>query len=152
MKKKRRKKPLIQRLKKQADEALSLYIREKTRQEFGKCPLCGVGEIECCFHFISRRRVALRWREDNVIGACHTCNWVERKFPDLSRAWFIRNRGVEAYLALVDQAARNWRPDNNFLREHLPARIAIYTLKLVVLQRKGNENPPAGSPDRQPDT
>ncbi len=81
------------------------------------CPLCRTKPEErffksgnrakwVCFHFISRKRKATRWDKANVIGACNYCNVMERFFPDLSRAWFIRNRGVETYLDLVDKASQ----------------------------------------------
>ncbi len=117
-KKKRRKKPLLSRLKKQADKALSEYMRELTRQRFDDiCPLCSIDNksIQCCFHFISRRRAIIRWDDRNVIGACHTCNFNERRFPDVSRAWFIRHFGLDLYLELVDTAIEPFIPTKEYL-------------------------------------
>lgn len=113
---KRRKKPLLARMKKKADKALSEYIRAETKSSFGKCPLCQVGEVECCFHFIRRRRLSLRWDERNVVGACHRCNYVEYRDPDLSRAWFLRTFGVARYLELVDESKMDFKPSVPYLQ------------------------------------
>ena len=98
----------IRRLEKKADRLLSLIIRARAVKEFGgKCPFCKENPIEVCFHFISRKRKILRWSLLNVIGACSRCNWRERYFPDLYRAWLIRRIGVRAYLAMVDIATES---------------------------------------------
>lgn len=135
--KKKRKIPLrtqIRRLEKKADAVLSDLTRERTRREFGgKCPLCLRGPlipvkpckrnkfvtegpaIECCFHFIRRKRKATRWDSKNVVGACHKCNWVEYRFPDDSRAWYIRKYGVDQYLAIVTESMSTFQPDVDYL-------------------------------------
>jgi len=112
---KRRKKPLLKRLENQADRFLSLYVRAMAKKEFGNCPLCGVNPIQCCFHFISRRRKILRWDLRNVVGACHTCNWVERRWPDLSRAWFLRCYGLNLYLEIVEESKKSFVPTKEYL-------------------------------------
>lgn len=111
----------LQRVK--TDKALSQLVREETRREYnGLCPLCGrgplverkpsrnnpattEGAVQCCFHFIRRKRQILRWDRRNVIGSCHRCNYIEYKNPDPSRAWFIRKFGADLYLKLVDESA-----------------------------------------------
>lgn len=131
---KRRKKPVLFRLMKKADHALSQHVREETAKEYwGKCPLCGRGPliehkptkkdprllvpaIQCCFHFIRRRRKILRWRKENVVGACNRCNYIEYRDPDLSRAWFIKMRGVDLYLRLVDESKESFEPTEEYLR------------------------------------
>ena len=119
-KKKKRKVParvLLKRLAKKADAALSIYTRESSKKQYGGvCPLCSVNPIECCFHFIRRKRKILRWTLENVCGACHRCNYIEYRDPDLSRAWFIRNRGVELYLQLVDRSKESFEPTAEFLQ------------------------------------
>lgn len=114
LKRKRRKKPLLARLKKEADRVVSLWVRNETNHEFGHCPLCpdqsNALPVQCCFHFVRRKRTATRWDTRNLIGACNRCNWIEYRNPDPSRAWFIRQRGVEVYLALVDESAKFWAP------------------------------------------
>ena len=129
-KKKRRKKPVLVRCQNKTDKALSKYIRALAKEKWGICPLCNVNEIECCFHFISRRRKILRWDERNVVGACHTCNFIERRFPDLSRAWFIREYGVTLYLNLVDEAKQSFTPSVIYLED----KIEEYTKKLEELE------------------
>lgn len=110
-------KVLLRRLMKKADRALSVHIRHETgKGRNGMCPLCGKKKIKVCFHFITRRRKILRWREDNVIGACSTCNYVEQFYPDVSRAWFIRTYGAEKYLALVDESQQSFEPTVEYLQ------------------------------------
>lgn len=137
---------VLRRLEQKADKALSLLVRELTRREYGgKCPLCGEGKIECCFHFVRRRRKILRWSLRNVIGACHRCNYVEYRLPDLSRAWFVRKFGAEAYLALVDESVKPFVPTAGFLT----AIIMACELELARLKGEGDgEDAPAVAPDR----
>jgi len=135
-KKKRRKKPAIVRLQNKADKALSRYMRTLSEKKYGICPICNVKEIECCFHFISRRRKILRWDERNVVGACHTCNFIERRFPDLSRAWFIIENGVSLYLDLVVEAKKTFKPTTDYLE----IKIAEYEKKLELLEEEREEH------------
>lgn len=119
MAKKKKKVPArvqMRRLAKKADKALSLYVRELTRQKYGKCPLCKTNPIQCCFHFIRRRRKILRWDIRNVIGACHSDNYAEYRNPDPSRAFYIREFGADSYLALVDLSAQSFEPTAEFLQ------------------------------------
>jgi hypothetical protein len=85
------------------------------RRIYGKCPLCLKNTIDCCFHFVTRRRKVLRWDIRNVVGACHSCNYLERKWPDISRAWYIRKFGAEQYLAIVDESAKPFQSTAEFL-------------------------------------
>ena len=127
---------------KKADAALSLYVRELTSRMYGgKCPLCGVGEIQCCFHFIRRKRKILRWCFENVVGACHRCNYIEYRDPDLSRAWFIRKHGVELYLSLVDMSKEAFEPTLDYLQ----GVAADFTARLAAL------NEPTVRPQITPD-
>lgn len=108
---------LLKRLMKKADRALSVYIRRKTgKGRNGMCPLCNKKRIKVAFHFITRRRKILRWREDNVVGACSTCNYIEQFYPDVSRAWFIREYGAEKYLSLVDESQQAFEPTVEYLQ------------------------------------
>lgn len=106
---------LYRRWEKKADKALSEYVRERTKKMYGNCPLCEKKPVQCCFHFISRRRKILRWDARNVVGACHTCNYVEQNWPDLSRAWFIKKYGVDLYLSLVEESKQSFIPTQEYL-------------------------------------
>lgn len=101
-------------LKKKADAAISLLVRWETNNEYGHCPLCPdqtkANPVQACFHFVRRKRTATRWDTDNLIGSCHRDNWIEYRNPDPSRAWFIRNRGVEKYLKIVDKSMGYFKP------------------------------------------
>jgi len=128
-KKKKRKIPLrvqLRRAHKKADKALSDYVRKISVSLYGKCPLCGINPIQCCFHFVRRRRKILRWCDKNVIGACNKCNFLEYRDPDLSRAWYIRKFGVEQYLFLVDKSKEAYSPT----LEDLQKIIDEFTTKL----------------------
>lgn len=128
-KKKRKKLPTFKSLRKKADQAMSEYVRAVTQRAYGICPLCMMKPVQCCFHFVSRKRRILRWDLQNVIGACTTCNYLENYFSDLSRAWYIRRFGVDQYLALVDKA----KGDHEYTREELQAIIVSFETKLEEL-------------------
>jgi len=100
---------LVKMWEKKADNALSKYVREDTRDKFGGCPFCG-GPVQHCFHFVTRKRRITRWLFINVIGSCKVCNKLERYFPDVSRAWFVKTYGAEVYLNLVRVAQKEWTP------------------------------------------
>lgn len=125
-------KKLIKRLSNKADRVLSEYVRLVTKGNYGLCPLCGVKPVQCCFHFISRRRKVLRWDIRNVTGACNTCNFVERHWPDLSRAWFIKTFGVDLYLSLAEESRKPFEPSQGYLEKI----IAEYTTKLELMKPK----------------
>lgn len=127
----------MRRMAKKADAALSLYVRELTKRMYnGKCPLCQVGQVECCFHFIRRKRKILRWEFDNVVGACHRCNYVEYRDPDLSRAWFIRKHGVDKYLAMVDKSKEQFEPTLDYLQ----GVINDFTARMAALNKPEDNN------------
>lgn len=150
MAKKKKKQVSYSTLEAKADWALSELRREETRREFNnRCPFCLRGPtiprkptknnpatetdvIQCCFHFISRRRKATRWRWLNVIGACFACNFYERKFPDLSRAWLIKRIGAEKYLEMVADAIP---PSVDPPREVLEEYIRIYRMLYLELKK-----------------
>lgn len=111
----------------------SLYMRKTSIQKYGLCPLCKQKPIDCNFHFVTRRRAIVRWSSKNTIGACKSCNWHENYYSDLSRAWYIREFGVEQYLALVDESKQDFVPTE----EYLQGIISKYTQALQDLQ-----NPP----------
>ena len=122
----------IRRLSKKADAALSTYIREQTRLVYGECPFCHrtvvphkptkndprleVSALQCCFHFIRRKRKILRWDIRNVIAACNYDNYREYRLPDEYRAWFLRTYGVELYLELADKSKEDFEPTVEFLQ------------------------------------
>jgi hypothetical protein len=77
----------------EADKWLSLYIREKTRQEYGNCPFCKVRPIEHNFHFFSRVSYSTRWDELNCIGSCSRCNMQMEFHPYPFYKWFADHYG-----------------------------------------------------------
>jgi hypothetical protein len=153
-KKKKRKIPLrtqLRRLAKKADRVLSEYARALAIAEYkGRCPFCGRDPVLpvpskdgkkmrkngwVCFHFIRRRRRIVRWVLENVVGACAFCNRIEVGNPDPYRAWFIRNRGVELYLQLVDRSNEQFEPTIEFLQ----GVVDMFASKLETLKSKANE-------------
>ena len=108
---------LLARLHKKADKAISEFVRATTAAETGgKCSICKVNPVECCFHFVRRRRKILRWDLRNLTGACHRCNYLEYRDPDPSRAWYIRKYGVDQYLAIVDESVKSFEPTIEYLQ------------------------------------
>lgn len=64
---------------KDLDKVFSLYIRQRDTGAFGTFICCSCGkrkifEQSDAGHFINRRWMATRWREDNVHGQCRSCN------------------------------------------------------------------------------
>lgn len=110
---------LCRRWERKTDRALSEYIRQITVHLYKVCPICNTRPVECCFHFISRKRRVLRWEVFNVIGACKACNKQERYWPDLSRAWYIKAKGADRYLLLVEASKTDWRPVGELDRQGL---------------------------------
>jgi len=98
--KKYKKKSLRKKMVALADKALSLYIRKKTQETYGACPMCG-GEIECCFHWITRSKYSVRWDLENVIGSCMGCNIDYEYNPHPYISWFIRKYGLDKYEQLI---------------------------------------------------
>lgn len=123
-----------------ADKALSKYVRVSTVKEYNGCPFCG-GPVEHCFHFVTRKRRVVRWLLLNVTGSCKVCNKLERYFPDVSRAWFIKRYGAGVYLDLVRRAQREWVSRTKMSREEMEKSIRYlqaitkhYKEKLVALE------------------
>ena len=53
--------------------------------------------IECAFHFLGRAKMATRWHDDNVVGACCECNRLEF----VSRGDSAKERWRLHHIALV---------------------------------------------------
>ena len=120
MAKKKKKVPLrtiMRRLVKKADKVLSLYVRKETIRKYKLCPFCKVEPITVCFHFVRRARKSVRWLPDNTIGACGKCNFREYRNPDPYRAFYIREFGVEKYLAIVDKSQEDFTPTIEYLEK-----------------------------------
>jgi hypothetical protein len=119
--KKKKKVPLrkiIRRLEKKADKAVSLYIRKRdSKVADNKCVICKVNPIQCAFHIVRRGRKILRWDPRNIVATCHRCNYIEYRNPDISRAFFIREYGVELYLKLVDDSQNDFESTIENLEE-----------------------------------
>ena len=73
------KKPTKARAKARADAAMSIYIRTKYANQHGlvNCITCDtikpISQMHCA-HFISRKREATRFVEENCHPACPSCN------------------------------------------------------------------------------
>lgn len=102
---------------KAADKAMSLYVREKTRREYGSCPFCGK-PIEHNFHFVTRTHHATRWDEKNCIGSCAGCNCENEYNPHPFVLWYIKRYGASEFenLVLRSKMTQKWsRSDLEFL-------------------------------------
>lgn len=63
---------------KKLDKVFSLYIRKRDSKD-GYFRCCSCSQIKPyeqadCGHFINRKHIATRWREDNCHGQCRSCN------------------------------------------------------------------------------
>ena len=80
---------------------MSVYVRTRgARRNHGKCEICGTGPIQCCFHFIPARWLAVRFDLDNMAAACHPCNFGEMiqrgsAHDDVVRAAHVRMVGED---------------------------------------------------------
>ena len=83
---------------KKLDVLFSIWIRMKTKKEYGPmCPLCGKRPLQCCFHFITRSKHSVRWDEANAIGSCHSCNF-ENEFNQAKFInWYQKRFGLAAW-------------------------------------------------------
>jgi hypothetical protein len=55
----------------------SWLIRNREAKRTGKCFICGINEIQDCFHFIPSFNLAVRFELDNACGGCKPCNFGE---------------------------------------------------------------------------
>lgn len=98
------------------DTLFSLVVRIETKKKYGRlCPFCGVRPIECCFHFITRSKWAIRWDFRNAIGSCCGCNKENEYNPGRFILWFLKNQGgQEAWerLVLDSHKVRKWSTED----------------------------------------
>ena len=138
---KRMKKPINRgRLIIRADEAFSLYIRE--RDGF-VCFTCGMkGQLRDgvmqCGHLISRRSYSTRWDELNAHCQCRGCNFRHEYDYEVYRAAFVFRYGEEAYQKLYAKSKSLQKVSNAELEEIA----GYYTARLAALknQRMGGSH------------
>lgn len=103
---------------KRADDAFSLWIRKRDKEIFGDtCPLCNQEPIQCAFHWVKRGHFATRWDEENVIGACHSCNFLMEYDPSKFFAWHVAKYGPERLQMLVARGRQHAKFSNADLEE-----------------------------------
>jgi hypothetical protein len=96
------------------DELFSLYIR--TRDNF-TCQRCGVKSKNVqCAHFHSRRKIFVRWDEDNAVTLCMGDHLYLDGNP-LEKVAFFQNRLGQVKFDLLNSRARITfpRPDKKML-------------------------------------
>lgn len=100
---KRKKIPSIKKIKKQAWDAFSLFIRNRDK----KCVLCNSIKGFSAGHLIPRGKSATKFDENNVFGLCSTCNFRDRFEPgyhDKYVAWYFIKFGAGRYIKLVEKS------------------------------------------------
>lgn len=113
-KKKVPKAKLRKRLIKALDKAFSLAVRALWKA----CPFCG-GTVEHAFHFVTRAKYSVRWDERNAVGSCAGCNYRYEFDPHFAIAWFIANRGLDAYSQLIRDGNQIAKHTNEDLQKRL---------------------------------
>lgn len=104
----------------QLDHQFSLMIRNRDMKVRGKCPFhhLSTGQIECCFHMITRAKQCVRWDPRNAIGACHKHNLKYEYFQDFiddAISWYKREYGEKQW----EQLKRDSNVPANFSRTDL---------------------------------
>ena len=88
-----------------ADKAYSRYIRDR---DDWTCICCGVqlkhDRNMNCGHLISRRRMAVRFDDENCHAQCWSCNSAHRYWPDKMTLKVIQKIGFKRYVALCERA------------------------------------------------
>ena len=99
----RKRLPSIKKIKKQAWDLFSLFIRARDK----KCVLCGSVKGFSAGHLISIQRTATKFDENNVFGLCSTCNFKDRfveGYHDFYVSWYIEKYGGKQYTRLVSKS------------------------------------------------
>ncbi len=93
----------------------SIFIRTRgAKRNGGKCEICGTKPIQCCYHFIPSRWLAVRFHPDNGAAACHSCNFGEMiqrgsAHDDVVRAAHVRMVGEERVQWLEAHKRDPWK-------------------------------------------
>jgi hypothetical protein len=91
---------LRRKLVKDADTAMSLFVRARDKQ----CVLCGKREGLTAGHLITRSKHSVRWDLRNVFCQCQGCNYRHEFDSHLFTLWWIRQFGAKAYERLVEDS------------------------------------------------
>lgn len=101
----------------------SVFIRTRgARRNGGKCEICGTGPVQCCFHFLPSRWLAVRFHPDNAAAACHPCNFGEMiqrgsAHDDKVRAAHVRLVGEDRVRWLEEHKRDLWKKSAEDLLE-----------------------------------
>lgn len=105
----------------QLDALFSQFIRTRDKRQFGGvCPFGHKnGEqkpIQCCFHFVTRAKFAVRWDPRNAVGSCHDCNLENEYNPHRFVKWYLKTWGRRKFDAVVREGHRLALFNNEDLR------------------------------------
>lgn len=96
------KKPSPKTLKAKADRLISLIVRSR-----GFCERCGRGPSEVtlqCAHIFSRKYIAIRWSEKNLMCLCSGCHMWSHRHPVENMLWLEERFGLDYLKDLRTQA------------------------------------------------
>ncbi len=117
---KRMKKPINRgRLIIRADEAFSIYIRERDGYVCFTCGLKGHPRdgVMQCGHLITRRSYSTRWDELNAHCQCRGCNFRHEYDYEIYRAAFVHRYGEERYQELYLKSKQIVKISNSELED-----------------------------------
>ena len=117
-------------LKKQADDAFSDYIRERDGY---KCITCGADKrtkVIQCGHLLSRVSMSTRYDELNAHAQCQPCNWYHEEHPERYTYEWLKRHGQKEYELLY----LKWNQTTKFYDADLKQIIQLYKNKLKEIQ------------------
>lgn len=115
-------------LKRKADKASSLYVRQKYADETGQAECYTCGKFDQwknlqCGHFVSRNNSATRYDLDNLRVQCAGCNVWGRGRLNIFAAKLLDELGTTRFKALLARG----RSTHQFTRPELEAIIKQHT-------------------------
>ena len=122
-------------VKKRLWNLISLYVRLRDSVLFGGlCLICHIRPIQCAYHIVpSNDGAGTRWDWDNnIVGACHACNYGEMRHRFKYRLKHIQIFGAERMAALEIKASKTVKYSKADLLD-LTAEIKLK------IERRGND-------------
>ena len=133
MKRSPRKKPTVSRLKKEADKAFSVFIRQRDRECYTCLKRMFWTNLQCG-HFISRAKSATRYDEFNCRAQCMSCNiWRRGNLAEFA-ARLIQENGLIRFNELI-QKGRTTKQFTVKELQRIIERYAVITWATLLLTK-----------------